>query len=49
MDKIKQELQEVIDRIKKYINEFDKEKFKQNVNENVEKAKEFINEKINKK
>ena len=48
MDNLKKEVQEVVERIKKYVNEFDKEAFKENCITTFNNIKDYINSKLNK-
>ena len=48
MENFKKEIQEVIDRVKNYINEFDGEAFKKNFVDKVNELMNFINSKIKK-
>ena len=49
MENFKKEIQDVIERVKKYINEFDTENFKKTVTKKINDLREYINSKLNKK
>ena len=48
MEKFKEEMRQLVERVKQYISEFDVEAFKENFTTKVKQLVEFINSKLNK-